>query len=385
MNNISDISVLQREFGDISRWSVCPPFWPATPELGTEFIRSLREARVRVIGQSAGGRDIVAIEYGEKEPLEVTTDCLASALASKGVPPDPTDIYPESFYGRRRRKKPVLALQGAIHGDELTGTVASLNLCRVIETGKDLRGKAWPQLQELARRTRLVIIPWLNIDGATRCPVPNPSGAPHKLCSRSNQGVALDGTKFEYPASKTLFPMPPEKMAFMGAYYNDNGVNLQYDVFIPRHQPETLAWMDYYLAERPDGVLIWHCNGGSLMGPPEYYLPPGFQHECSRLAGALRARLLREGFAAGRMSWAGLPGMGKPGFNQMAAVYHVCGALPLMCELPAGNDLTPMTCDQMLDIGLLTIEETLIYAHDDGLRPYEWWRKVKRRLFADEK
>lgn len=30
----------------------------------------------------------------------------------------------------------------------------------------------------------------------------------------------------------------------------------------------------------------------------------------------------------------------------------------------------------LLGIGLLTIEETLIFAHSDGLRLYEWWEKI---------
>jgi hypothetical protein len=31
----------------------------------------------------------------------------------------------------------------------------------------------------------------------------------------------------------------------------------------------------------------------------------------------------------------------------------------------------------MLTIGLLTIEEVFRYAHNEGLRPYEYWKKVR--------
>ena len=34
----------------------------------------------------------------------------------------------------------------------------------------------------------------------------------------------------------------------------------------------------------------------------------------------------------------------------------------------------------MLDIGLLTLEEVLSFAHRDGFRPYELWDKVKKTI-----
>lgn len=377
---MNDLSVIVKACGDVTPWTRCPPFWVSKPDMGMPFIASLKQATTRVIGKSAGGREIIAIEYGVKESLEFTSDCLHSSLAAKMAPSDPTDIFPDSFYGSKRRRRPVLAIQGGIHGGELSGTVASLNLCQVIETGKDLRGKEWPRLAHLARETRIVIVPWLNMDGVERCPIPNTSGAPEELSMRCEHGVAADGTPYIYPHHKNVFPIPPEKTAFMGTYFNDNGVNLQYDFCMPRRQPETVAWMEYYLAERPDGVLIWHCNAGSMMGPPEYYLPEGHKLEFSRLAGALRSRLLREGLEIGRMSWAGLSGLGKPFMEQSTATYHVCGGMPIMCEMPAGTASCPFSCEEMLDIGLLTIEEVLFYAHRDGLRPYELWDKVKKKL-----
>ena len=106
-----DLRVIKAEFGDLTRWSVCPDFWPASPADGQAFIDSLGEAQVRVIGRSAGGRDVIALEYGEKEPHGGVTDNLQSVLASRVVPPDPTDIFPEAFYGAQRRRKPVLVLR----------------------------------------------------------------------------------------------------------------------------------------------------------------------------------------------------------------------------------------------------------------------------------
>ena len=159
---------------------------------------------------------------GEKEAFDAVSNNFHASLA-KDFQPNPTNIFPPEFFGTLRRRKPVLVLQGAIHGDELTGTVAMLNLCQIIETGLDLRGKSWPQLRALALETRLVMIPWLNIDGATRCPIPNTAGISEALYQRCNQGVMKDGTHIEYSSAKPMFPIPPHETAFLGTYYNDGG------------------------------------------------------------------------------------------------------------------------------------------------------------------
>lgn len=374
---MNDTSLIEREFGDLNEWRTSPSFWPGLPSQAESLFQRLNPARRRVIGHSAGGREIIALEYGEKEPIVAGTNNLHSALSASVSPPDPTAIFPESFYGTRRRQKPSILFQGAIHGSELTGTVASLNLCRIIEAGEDLRGKAWPRLQDLARNARIVVVPWLNMDGATRVTWGQFSGMPLAAVSCINMGIARNGAKIAYPSHKDVFPIPPSSVAFMGTYFNDAGVNLQYDFCSLAREPETCAWMDYYLGERPDGVVVWHCNSGSLIGPPGYYLPQGYQLQEARIGGMVRARLQREGYVAGRMSWANLPGLGKPMLDQSTAIYHVCGAAPIMCELPTGYRESFFSLDDMLDIGLLVIEEILAYAHSDGLRPYELWEKVR--------
>jgi hypothetical protein len=131
---------------------------------------------------------------------------------------DPVNIHPPSFFGRKRRKKPVVCFQGGIHGGELTGTVAALHLLHVAETGKDLRGKEWPELQKLARRCRLLVVPWLNPDGVARWPLGNTSNLPWALYSRLLMGVADDGTPYRYPEAKAVFPIPPKSTAYMGAH-----------------------------------------------------------------------------------------------------------------------------------------------------------------------
>lgn len=373
-----DHTPLTRKFGSLEPWQHCPAFYTAKIETGMPAIDRLTKAKRVQIGQSVAGQPILALEYGEFEPLQdILSDNLHSSLASNIVPPDPTDIYPPSFYGSNRRKKPSLILQGGIHGGELTGTVANINLCHVIETGADLRGKPWPRLQELALATRLVIIPWLNPDSTNRWPLYHTANAPRELLAMCTYGVKHDGEVLRYPLFKQFGVIPPQEMAFMGSYFNDNGINLQYDLMAVERQPETTAWMRYYLKERADAALVWHCNDGSLMGPCEFYLPQGHQHTHSRVSGAVYRRLSQEGLPLGRLSWAALPGMGKPFLEQSSAIYHVSGALPLMSELPLARQGLDISCDTLLDMGLIHIEEVLEFGHSEGFRPYEYQHKIK--------
>lgn len=370
------MDVLKKEFGNFFEWDVDIDFWLSKPEVAASFIDSLKKSEVKCIGHSAGKREIIAISYGDKEPLDADNMNLHSSIASNIVPPDPTEIFPKCFFGTERRKKPVVVLQGAIHGAEITGTVASLNLCNILENGVDLRGKEWPELKALAEDTRLIIIPWMNPDGTSRMPLKCNVNAPAEFMQRCTYGIAADGKKYSYPALKDFFPMPPEKTAYMGTYFNDAGVNLQYDFCMPERQPETLTWMKHYLDEKPDGVLMFHCDQGSLVTCPPSYVPLGYQHEISRLGGAMRDRLLSRGFDITRASWAGLPSQGKPILDQFSAVYLSCGAMGIICELPNCSKNGQFTPDQLLDIGLISIEATLQYAHRDGLRPYETREKM---------
>jgi hypothetical protein len=105
-------------------------------------------------------------------------------------------------------------------------------------------------------------------------------------------------------------------------------------------------------------------------------VPVGYQHEISRLGGAVRDRLISNGYNITRAAWAGLPSLGKPTLDQFSAIYQNCGAMGIICELPNCFAGSPFSPDQVLDIGLITIETTLLYAHRDGLRPYETWEKI---------
>lgn len=365
--------IIKNEFGDISHYCQSPEFWIATPAQAAPFLAHLSEANIRKIGYSAGNREIIAIEYGEKEKINATTNNFQAALTSAGR--DPAKRYPAAFFGTDRRRKPVIILQGALHGGELTGTVAALNLCNIIEHGCDLRGRQWPELRDIAKRSRLLIIPWLNPDGATRCPFPCPAGVPHELYSCFTFGIDRDGRKLPYAYSKTVLPLDPATMQLLGSYFNDNGQNLQYDFCLSPRQPETETWIRYCLEEKPDAMMIMHCDNGSMLSVASHILPPGLQSIVNRLGGAVYHRLRSEGFAVRRATYGNLPDFGLNMLDQVGATYLTCGTTPFLTEFPAGSGMRKFSPDELLDIGLITIEEVLCFAHREGFRPGETWEE----------
>src|SRR5262249_44021915 len=60
----------------------------------------------------------------------------------------------------------------AVHGGEFEGIVGIVNLIAVLETGADLRGRAWPGITAAASALdRMLLIPILNVDGRSRVPL----------------------------------------------------------------------------------------------------------------------------------------------------------------------------------------------------------------------
>jgi Zinc carboxypeptidase len=367
-----DFSAIESAFGDLSRYRHGSACWISHVDRGLPFLEGLREGNVRVIGRSVAGREILAVAYGEKEALDHTCDNLQSCLDA-GLRNDNRGIwddqraYPPSFFGSKRRLRPVVVLQGAIHGGELSGTAAGFNLCQVIETGVDLKGKPWPKLQELAKETRILFIPWANPDGSARHPIHAGRDIPAALDDRLGRGIYRNGVGHEYPACKSVFPIPPETAIHMGSYYNDNGVNLQYDVFREALQPETLAWMRYYRTERPDAVINFHCDNGSMIHEPSA-VPEACRELALRVAAAVQQRLKLEGCRTWPVRGQGRPDP-IPAISQNSAIWHVSGALPLLCEMPDGIGV-PMSMEEIVDIGLLAVEEVLSFAHTQTLRPH---------------
>jgi len=342
-----------------------PRWWLSGPEQVEAYLRSLKGVTVFEIGRSAGGRPILAAARGRRERVGGrTSESLSSALAGGSA---------AAFYGSRARQRQVLLFIGGVHGTENEGTVAALNLLNVAVTGKDLRGRRHPRMAREARKLRIVIIPFLNMDG--RCRFADRLhfvGVDTDPYMRMSQGALKGGRRLDWPTSKLLYPLPLDEVAgTLGSYYNDAGYNLVYDHgFGGDCQPETRALVALAREERPDCAVLSHSNNGSLVQPPGSFIPRRFRQRQVQIGAVVGARCRRDGLAKSQVP-TGTETYAGQVFYQSDLMYHCCGALPLLVEFPWGYQNVPDNHGEILDIGLAVLEEIVAFGTAYGFRPPE--------------
>jgi len=350
-----------------------PDFWVSGVDQCHEFMKGLPGIEIIEVGTSAGGRPILAGVCGEREPLERTSTSLSSAMGAvggRGWDFGGEHLYPKSFFGAEPRKKPVLVFQGNIHGSEIAGTVAAMNLLNVIAHGVDLRGRKHERLRQEAQRMRILVIPHGNPDGRARWePALQLETTTREQMQRVTMGYMADGTPLRWPSCKMVFPIP--EGGRLGAYYNDGGVNLNHDRWLDRDRaPETDALLRFYLEEMPDAVIIGHTDQGTLIGHPPPYVPEEIDYIHARIGGAVATEIRKRGLPIYYYPHWMRPGGMQRAMTQPTAVYHQCGATPLMVEFPCRRpDENEVTFEEILDIGLCVFETVIIYGNEFGFRP----------------
>jgi len=338
-----------------------PDWWLSAPDEAEAFLGSLKGVEVFSIGRSAGGHEILAAAFGERAPVRGRTSVsLASAIAGRN---------PGAFYGEQR-ERPTFLFLGAAHGLEIEGTVGMLNALNVAVKGRDLRGRRWPRLAEALRQQRVLVLPFHNIDGRLRFKRVrhsiNVSPEDSRLIS---QGNWKNGEKLEWPSSKLVCPLPVNEIEPLGSYFNDNGMNLVYDLGLGGDaQPETEALIRLLKQEAPDCVLCSHTNNGSLVEAPSSYMPAHFRSWSAQVGAIAGAACAAKGLAKRRIvdrmeSYCG------QAFYQTDLIYHVSGAMPLLVEFPCGYQNNPSTFDEVLDICMTVIEEIVVFGNTYGYRP----------------
>ena len=120
---------------------------------------------MKVIGTSAGGRPIHAVVYGKPRQGSGTTT-FSGSLGFGNV----------RAYRGPDHEKTVYMGMSSVHGGEFEGIVGTVNLISAIETGKDLRGKEWPEITAIvAKLDRLILVPIVNPDGRATHTITNGS------------------------------------------------------------------------------------------------------------------------------------------------------------------------------------------------------------------
>ncbi|OUS75779.1 hypothetical protein B1748_15230 [Paenibacillus sp. MY03] len=332
------------------------PFWKSRLQDIEEGMDQVMRGAVRTLATSAGGRDIPIVEYGMKEDFQRQANY--SSACGAGNP---------AFYARKEKDaKPVLLIVGGIHGGELEGIAAVMNLIRVLETGADYRGKRYDYLMENAHRFRLLLVPCMNPDGRARLPVDTLIDVPYEKFVYYMQGSWKDGTLCKWPECKAVHPIK-DASEFLGSYFNDDGVNIMHDNFFAPMAKETSALLALADREAIDFSVLLHGGANSEVHFTTIpYLPLYIANKHQEFNGMLAKTYAENGipFAERNLVQEDEGHYPVPSFNLTSAIHHVCGGMSLTFESNMGLDgpgvkLTP---DEILDSHFVLFEEMFRYS-----------------------
>ncbi len=306
-----------------------PAYWVSTYDDVTEFLTTkVHKGKVEVIGTSAGGRPIRAVFYGSPRQGKGTTT-FSGSLGFGDV---------RAYRGPDHDKKVYMAM-AAVHGGEFEGIVGMINLISVIETGKDLRGREWPDITAIIPKIdRLILIPIVNVDGRIRIPLRMEAfrNTDLTVAEYLNTGGKPDGKITGWPQIKEFIPMDMSAPGFPGGYPNDAGVNIQHDDFFGKKQPETEALFDLTAREKPDLIMNLH-TGAVYMRMDRPLGEPALHNTFDTLFKYVHSELGKKGLQySNDPVMAGDPALATTGvFNIDGALNFNCGALSVVVESPS--------------------------------------------------
>jgi hypothetical protein len=337
-----------------------PDWWPVSPAQVTRHFKThASKGSLRRLCRSAGGRNVWLYSLGKGKPTARTAN-YSAAMGSDDV---------RSYLGRQRpgHRQTLLILAG-VHGMETEAVAGAVNLLHILEHGRDLRGRRWPELKRMAARMRLLLVPLANPDGRARTAIPSLVGLTRDDLTYYGQGMWRDGRLIEWAGSKQFLPLPLDQVRFSGGYPNDDGVNFMHDVSPAGHRArETTALLHLVEEEIVDACLNMHGHmRGPLILPHASHCPPSYFEQTLLLADRLHKRLQTAGLRPMEVNRS-LGGRGS--FNLPSAMHHTSGCLSLTFETPQGVTENPYTYEELLDIQLLTIEETLRFGLEQRYRP----------------
>lgn len=351
-----------------------PDFWVTEVDAVARYLREhVKKGRVEEIGRSVQGRPILAACYGEPRQGRGTST-FSGALGFFDI---------RAYLGPDHARKVFVGL-GAVHAGEFEGIVGLVNLIAILETGRDLRGREWPELTAAAQRLdRLVLVPIVNVDGRARIPVRMEpfNGTDNRFHQYYNTGTWKDGHPIGWPMVKEFIPLDFARTQFPGGYPNAAGVNLQHDDFLGARQPETQALLDLMARERPD--LLFNMHTGA---PPQNYYLRMHRPATERRLEAVYEELYRTvhtALAVGGLQGtkdpaieAANPGRGNALLNLDSALNMHSGVLAVLIESPshsfAGHSregaVVRHTADQLLDAQLTAYQAGFQFLAERGGR-----------------
>ena len=353
--------------GDPPNPSPVPGFYGSTLAAIEQEVNLVEKGEVRVVATSPGGKPVYAVFYGEKENFPSQAN-YNSAVAAR----DP------GYYARKdSSSKPVVFFLGPVHGQEVEGIVGMINLIHVAETGRDYRDQEWSSLQKKLEQCRVIIVPCGNPDGRKRCPYDSFVGVPVEIMTKYGQGTRTDGSSWGWPGAKSLHPMKGN-VGILGAYFNDEGINMMHDDWFSPMAAETEAILEIARSEAPDMTVSLHSHHHTSRILPANYVPWYMKMRIDSLTRSLNHRYASEGLPSLPEDWISPPGVEdksyppKASFNLISALHQVSGTMAFTFECSHGTVTgdepeAPVDYSDILDIQLNLYDEMLDYILENSL------------------
>ena len=328
-----------------------PIYWRSTIEDLNEALKIVKRGVVTRAGESAGKRPIYRVEYG-KSNIKLGRANLSSALGAHDV----------RFYADKTGEDyiPTLFLSGSVHGGEFEGTMAILNLIKIMETGTDYAGCEHPELLSLMEKIHLVLIPIANPDGRSRIPHRSVVGMTFDEFRYYDQGTWKGGELCGWPGCKSIHPIK-EECEFLGGYFNDDGVNMMHEDFFGEISNESKILIDVCRKEVPDLSIQLHGGTNCIctLLPNEYGSQENLER-CMKLSNAVKVTLEENGIPY-KVSGVGVI---SSAFGLKGAMHHVCGEPVLTFESNQGLLDCGAACytyDEIYRSHMLLFEESAKY------------------------
>ena len=338
-----------------------PSFWKTTLDEQSAIFNSVKKGNVRSIAKSPGNRDVLIAEYGEKQDFNRTANYSSSCGAGN-----------TKYYADKTGKKPVIFIIGAIHATELEGTSALLNLVQMIETGEDFLGTRNRFLSECINQCRLLIVPLANPDGRARNMPDTMHGFSYEEHRHYTEGRWKDGTLCEWPECKAVHPIK-DHVSFLGAYFNDDGINMMHDNFFGKMANETMALLAAAEQEAPDFTILLH--GGGNMKPAildTAHVPLYVKERLRALSLRIKEEANKQNLPYTETKIERDDSFPPRSFNLCSALHHVCGSAAFTYESNQGLQYnsdhkwneweTVLSYEEILAEHNILFEQTIKYA-----------------------
>lgn len=355
------------EPGDPPNKTDIPDFYKSKLDAIEEEVNNVKNGEVQVIATSPGGLPVYAVYYGVKENFHSKANYNSAVAARNPV-----------YYAKKdSSSKPVVFFVGPVHGQEVEGIVGLVNLIHIAETGMDHRGQLWASLKRKMEKCRIIIVPCSNPDGRLRCPYDSFVGLPSKIMTKYGQGTRKDGSSWGWPQAKSLHPMKGN-VGILGAYFNDDGINLMHDDFFSPMASETKAILNIARSEAPDMTVSLHSHENRPRILPANYVPWFMKKRVDKLTRRVNSRYEKANLAYVPNDWFSEPSIEDEKFpphtsyNLVSALHHISGTMAFTFECSHGSvtEANPepfVTHDTILDIQLNLYEEMLDYLLENRL------------------